>query len=110
MYIYSDVRANLVYVETEEQWQTLTVTDADGKKVECPVLYVRKSENGYKAALDAAALDVWSLERPTLYWMDTGKERVRFGHMSLGTFQAEKVLLNEKPVYLRGYIRVTTRI
>ena len=105
MYIYSDVRANLVYVETEEQWQTLTVTDADGKKVECPVLYVRKGESGYKAALDAAALDVWSLERPTLYWMDTGKERVRFGHMSLGTFQAEKVLLNEKPVYLRGYIR-----
>lgn len=105
MYIYSDVKADLLYVETEAKCDSFSVTDLTGRQMACPVLYTRPTEAGYKAVLDASGLEEWNLERPVLYQISNGTEQVRFGHTTLETFQASKVLFNGTPIYLRGYIR-----
>lgn len=105
MYIYSDIAANLLYVETSARCHRFEITDQDGRQVSCPVLYTMETQNGYKAALDASNLAVWSLEVPTLYRISDGTEAVQFGHTSLHTFQASAILFNNSPIYLRGYIR-----
>lgn len=105
MYIYSDIKANLLYVETADAYESFNVLNQNGCSVECPVLYTKRIENGYRAVLEASNLIPWNLETPRLYHLSCGDETVRFGHTSLRTFQASTVLLNETPVYLRGYIR-----
>lgn len=105
MYIYSDIKAELLYVETEAVYEHFDVLDQSGSKVNCPVLYTRRLERGYRTVLDASNLLPWNLEKPVLYQISAGGETARFGHTSLRTFQASAVLLNETPIYLRGYIR-----
>lgn len=105
MYVYSDTKANLLYVETVDACKCFDIQSQDGSRVECPILYSRQIVGGYRTALDAANLLPWNLEKPILYQISAGGETIRFGHTSLRTFQASTVLLNETPVYLRGYIR-----
>ena len=105
MYVYSDVRAKILFVETACECGAFEITNLSGAKVDCPVLCSRKLEDGYKSVLDASALQPWSLDHPVLYWIEGGGEKVRFGHTALRTFQNSKVLLNDTPIYARGYIR-----
>ncbi len=108
MYIYSNVSAGLLYVETAEKTERFTVTGPDGEKAECPLLAVREKDGAYTAVLDASALTPWTPDTPALYDLAAGGETVRFGHTSLRTAGNKAVLLNDRPIYLRGYIRGIT--
>lgn len=105
MFLYSHISSNLLFIETEYQPKSIRVIDADGCEVNCPVLAVKESEGKYQSTLDASALTPWSVNEPVLYTLETETESVRFGHTQLRTVQNKAVLLNEKPIYLRGYIR-----
>ena len=105
MYLYSNVAAGLLYVKTEEPLKDYCVLDASGEAVRCPVLTVKEADSGWLATLDGFALEPWSPENPVLYTMQTEDETVRFGHCSLRPMQNRCILLNEAPIYLRGYIR-----
>lgn len=105
MYIYSDVTAGLVYVETAEPVKNARVYDRNGTEVACPILRSRQRGEGYITTLDATNLKIWSVNNPVLYTMECDGESARFGHTSIRTVQNKMILLNEKPIYLRGYIR-----
>lgn len=105
MYIYSNISANLLYVETAEPLGVYHVVDKNGNEVKCPVLRSTEENGKYTATLDASALEAWSVNTPTLYTLQTETETVRFGHTQIYTLQNKMILLNEKPIYLRGYIR-----
>lgn len=81
------------------------IKDSDGKDVRCPVIKNEAHDNKYILTLDASALKEWSVNDPILYEFEVKNERLRFGHMSLRSFQNKQVLLNDTPIYLRGYIR-----
>ena len=105
MYIYSNVTAGLLYVETSAPINTYRVTDAEGKEISCPKLSCKEKDNGYITTFDASELELWSTNHPVLYTLEADGESARFGHCALRTLQQKMVLLNEKPIYLRGYIR-----
>lgn len=105
MYIYSNVTADLLYVETAAPIKSCCVRDAEGKEVNCPLLSCKKKGDVYVNTLDAAELKKWSVNTPVLYTLEADGESVRFGHTAIRTLQQKMVLLNEKPIYLRGYIR-----
>ncbi len=105
MYIYSNISAALLYVETPEPLDSYCICDAEGKSVDCPMLISKKKDGVYVTTFDASALKPWSVQDPVLYTIEANGETVRFGHTTVGTMQNKAVLLNEKPIYLRGYIR-----
>ena len=105
MYIYSNTGAGLLFVKTDKALGDYRVLDARGQSVDCPVLAVRQEQAGYVTTLDAKNLSCWSVDAPVLYTLETEEERLRFGHMSLRSFQNKQILLNDSPVYLRGFIR-----
>ncbi len=105
MYIYSNVTAGLLYVETDAPINDYCVTDIKGNPVECPKMSCKKKGEGYITTLDAENLELWSDNHPVLYNLEADGETVRFGHTAIRTLQQKMVLLNEKPIYLRGYIR-----
>lgn len=105
MYIHSNISANLLYVETETIPQVCRVADLEGREIACPVLGTKPKGDGFVTILDASALETWSVEKPTLYTLTCDGETERFGHTALRTFENKTVLLNEKSIYLRGYIR-----
>lgn len=105
MYIYSNTSANLLYVETAEPLGTFTVYDGAKNAVDCPVLSSAQFDGGFRATLDASNLELWTLDKPTLYTLEANGESVRFGHSSLRAMQNKMLLLNDIPVYMRGYIR-----
>ena len=105
MFIYSNLSANLLYVETQYAPKSILISNAEGGNVECAVMRTEKKEGAFLTILDATGLTPWSVESPELYTLQTEKESVRFGHTALRTVQNKAVLLNETPIYLRGYIR-----
>ena len=105
MYIYSNVSAGLLYVRSQEPLGDYSVLDAGENGVDCPLLTVKKLDEGFLATLDASSLTPWSVDAPVLYTFKTEKEAIRFGHCSLEPMQNRSILLNGSPVYLRGYIR-----
>lgn len=105
MYIYSNVTARLLYVETSAPISAYRIIDADSKEIFCPKLSCKENGNGYITIFDASELELWSTNHPVLYTLEANSESARFGHCSLRTLQQKMVLLNEKPIYLRGYIR-----
>lgn len=105
MYIYSNTSANLLYVETSAPLTDFTICDKDGAAVSCPVMSSAPHGDGFRATLDASALELWTLDKPTLYTLTAGGESVRFGHSSLRAVQNKMLLLNDAPIYMRGYIR-----
>ena len=105
MYLYSNISAGLLYVQTEQPLKDYRVLDARGQEVRCPLLSVKPWEDGFRSCLDASLLRPWSVESPVLYTLEAEGQAIRFGHCSLETMQNRFVLLNGKPVYLRGYIR-----
>ena len=105
MYIYSNISAGLLYVETDAPIGSYRVIDSHGDPVDCPIMGCSKKGDGYVTIFDASALEQWSDVHPVLYDLEVDGETVRFGHTSIRTFQQKMVLLNEKPVFLRGYIR-----
>lgn len=105
MYLYSNISAGLLYVQTEQPLKDYRVLDARGQEVRCPLLSVKPWEDGFRSCLDASLLRPWSVESPVLYTLEAEGQTIRFGHCALETMQNRFVLLNGKPVYLRGYIR-----
>ena len=106
MYIYSNVAARQVVIENPAELDGICIKDAAGQAVECPLLKsIRRDDGVFVYALDASNLAFWSPDSPTLYWLEAGGEKVRFGYCAMRTFQNKEILLNEKPVFLRGYIR-----
>jgi len=105
MYIYSNTSAGLLFVVTPKPLGEFTIRDSANNVVSCPVLGSAPCEDGYRTTLDASALELWTLEKPTLYTIEADGETVRFGHSSLRTVQNKMILFNDAPIYLRGYIR-----
>lgn len=105
MYLYSNVSAGLLYVRSAQPLTEYSVSDAKGNSVHCPLLTVKPVDGEFLSTLDAALLQPWSVENPVLYTLKTEEETIRFGHSSLQPMQNRFILLNGKPVYLRGYIR-----
>lgn len=105
MYLYSNVTAGLLYVQTEQPLTDYRVLDSTKREVACPLLTVKPVEDGFLATLDASLLQPWSVESPVLYTLQTVEESVRFGYSSLEPMQNRCILLNGSPIYLRGYIR-----
>ena len=105
MYIYSNVTAGLLYVETAAPLDSYRISDVNGNEVNCPKLRCKQKDGGYVTTLDASELEAWSVNTPVLYTLEAEGETVRFGHTQIRTLQNKMILLNEKPVYLRGYIR-----
>lgn len=105
MYIYSNVSAGLLYVCSPEPLGDYSVLDIGENRVDCPLLTVKKLDEGFLSTLDASSLTPWSVDAPVLYTFKTEKEVIRFGHSSLEPMQNRSILLNGSPVYLRGYIR-----
>lgn len=105
MYLYSNISAALLFVETATPLETYAIYDAEGKEVSCPKLRCEQKEDVFVTTLDATALKPWSVNHPVLYTLEAAGKSVRFGHTSISTIQNKMILLNEKPIYLRGYIR-----
>lgn len=105
MFIYSNTAAGLLFVQTEQAVDSFRVLDAQGAEVACPVLCTKAQDGKWLTTLNAENLQCWSVDAPVLYTLEAGGESVRFGHMSLRSFQNKQVLLNDTPVYLRGFIR-----
>lgn len=105
LYVYSNVSAGLLYVETPEPLDSYCICDGEGKAVDCPLLISKPCENGFVTTFDASALTPWAVHEPVLYTIEANGEIVRFGHTEIKTMQNKMILLNEKPIYLRGYIR-----
>lgn len=105
MYIHSNISANLLYVHTQTIPQVCRVADLAGQEISCPVLGTKPEGSGFLTILDASALEQWSVDHPVLYTITCDGETEQFGHTAIRTFENKAVLLNEKPIYLRGYIR-----
>ncbi len=108
MYIYSNTAAGLLFVKSDKEPCDYIITNAENAPIDCQLLASKKQEDGYLLTLDASNLECWSVDNPVLYTLTAGEESQRFGHMSLRTFQNKEVLLNDSPVYLRGFIRGIT--
>ena len=80
MYIYSNISAKLLYVETDAPLGSYRVLDQAGKEIACPVLRTQAEAGKYTATLDASFLAPWSVNEPNLYTLETETEAVRFGH------------------------------
>lgn len=91
-----------IYVVSLECKSVSLTLDSSAK----PLPVVAQSSDG--AVFDAADLDVWSPEHPTLYDLrvsiDGEEEKIKFGFRSLSSC-GKKITLNSKPYYFRGYIR-----
>ena len=105
MFIYSNTAAGLLFVKTDKAIENYQILDAQGAAVDCPMLASRREGESWVATLDAKALQCWNVDSPVLYTMEADGQQVRFGHMSIRSFQNKQVLLNDAPVFLRGYIR-----
>lgn len=105
MYIYSNVAAQQLIVECSYEVPAFSIKDAAGNSVSCPVIKQVKTAEGFQYILDAAKLSLWSPNTPVLHTIDTANETERFGYCTMRTFKNTEILLNEKPVFLRGYIR-----
>ena len=108
MYIYSNTSAGLLFVETAQPAKALQVLDSTGAEVSCPILRTVQKGDVWQATLDAENLAFWSVDTPVLYTMVCDGERQTFGHVSIRSFQNKQVLLNDSPIYMRGYIRGIT--
>lgn len=115
MYIYSNTSAGLLYVETERPFCEYHVYDAEGCEASCPMLDQKLIDSLYRTRLDAGKLQLWSVDHPALYTLvlpsnneDGSDDRSVFGHCSLRADQNRCVLMNDAPIYLRGFIRGIT--
>ncbi len=105
MYIYSNTASALLFVKTQKPLGDYRILDKDGNAVACPLLRSLPEADGWTATLDAKNLTCWYPDSPVLYTLEAEGQSQRFGHMSLRSFQNKMVLLNDAPVFLRGYIR-----
>ncbi len=105
MFIYSNTAANLLFVETTQKPEKLTVTDLSGNVTPCATLGTAEKEGGFVTTLDASNLKKWSIDEPNLYTAYCEDGEQVFGYSSIRTFQNKQVLLNDAPIYLRGFIR-----
>ncbi len=108
LFLYS--RGELLFLETESPVTQISITTPEGGAVEYDVLRQGRHENGrYVLTIDAAGLIPWSPVNPQLYELRCNdSEAVRFGHCEITTNGNEQILINGRPIYLRGYIRGIT--
>lgn len=105
MYIYSDTAAEMLFVESSSELGNYSINDSQGNCVPCQLLKGGQCGDVWKYAFDASSLEKWSPSNPKLYTFTGCGETVRFGYSTLRPFQNKELLLNGKPVFLRGYIR-----
>lgn len=105
MFVYSDTAAKLLFVRSENEIKEYRINDSQGQKVVCPILSSVQQGNEWLATFDAKNLQSWSVDSPVLYTLEADGVCLRFGHMSIHRFQNKHILLNDAPIYLRGYIR-----
>ena len=77
MFIYSKVSAGLLFIENEVRLDAITILDASGTEVKCPLLSAEEFDGGIRYMLDARGLKPWSPDAPVLYTVAQGN--VRFG-------------------------------
>ncbi len=105
MFIYSNTAANLLFVETSSSCTEVVVKDFSGNEISCPQLCKKESGDKITFTLDASNLKKWSIDEPNLYIAACEEGEQVFGYSSIRTFQNKQVLLNDAPIYLRGFIR-----
>ncbi|MFA6929265.1 MAG: glycoside hydrolase family 2 TIM barrel-domain containing protein [Lentisphaeria bacterium] len=105
VFLYS--RGELIFLETEHPVTQIGITTLDTSVAEYDVLQQGRLENGrYRLTIDAAGLKAWSPENPQLYELRCNDSApFRFGHCEISTLGNQQILINNKPRYLRGYIR-----
>ena len=105
MFIYSNTAANLLFVETSLNCTEVAIKDFSGNEVSCPLLCKKAGDDKITFTLDASNLKKWSIDEPNLYTACCECGEQVFGYSSIRTFQNKQVLLNDAPIYLRGFIR-----
>ncbi|MBR7108329.1 MAG: hypothetical protein IKC89_07950 [Lentisphaeria bacterium] len=105
IYIQSDVSAKLLTIESSKALINPAVSDCSGNRINTPLLKESENNGIFTTVLDAAELECWSPNHPVLYNFTATGIIERFGFCELETLDNRAVLLNGKPVFLRGYIR-----
>lgn len=105
MYVNCDTRNHFLTL-SGIKGEEFTISDRCGNKKDTPVLRKKVLDDGtLELLLEASLLELWTLESPVLYTLEADGEKIRFGFSSLGTMENKCILLNDAPIYLRGYIR-----
>ncbi len=105
MFIYSNTAANLLFVEAGAKCKEIIIKDFANNEICCPLLCKKEGEDKVTFTLDASNLKKWSIDEPNLYIAASIDGEQVFGYCSIRTFQNKQVLLNDAPIYLRGFIR-----
>ena len=107
MYFRNDTDNKLIEIHTEsaDPVSQVKVTDAAGTSFELTILRSESRQDGTVLLADASQLKLWTPDHPVLYTIYVGKQSCRFGFSSFKAESNKTVLLNGKPIYLRGYIR-----
>ncbi len=105
LFVYS--QGNLLFLKSEQPVKQICISSLGGDAVDYDVLQQERGQDEqYLLTIDAAKLIPWSPEQPQLYELRCNDaETIRFGHCQMTTFGNERILLNGKAIYLRGYIR-----
>lgn len=106
IYIHSNTGAGILLADSEVKLNQIRILDRAGHEVPCAMFREQHLENGsFRYWFDASHLSRWTPDTPVLYELDADAEKVRFGYMELAPEGNRALLLNGRPVYLRGYIR-----
>lgn len=103
--IFSNVARRAVMIRSSKRIKNTVIRDNAGKKVNAPLIKQTELPTGeILTELDASDLEAWSPSSPTLYVLQADGQCVRFGYGDLRP-EADRVLVNGRPFYFRGYIR-----
>lgn len=108
IFIESDVQKEILLIHSREALDELCVEELDGTVIRTHILkrYTTK-DNVLVIVLDASEFRLWSPENPFLYKLKSNIGDCIFGYSEIKT-NLNCVYLNQKPIYLRGYIRGIT--
>jgi hypothetical protein len=105
LFVYS--QGDLLFLRSGQPVKQVCISSIAGDAVDYDVLQQGRDQDGqYLLTIDASKLIPWSPAQPQLYELRCNDaEALRFGHCQLTTFGNERIFLNGKAIYLRGYIR-----
>ncbi|MDD5729361.1 MAG: glycoside hydrolase family 2 TIM barrel-domain containing protein, partial [Victivallales bacterium] len=87
------------------QGASVKITSMNGEIVRLPIISrLAFSDNMIKVIYNAETLDMWTPAEPIRYCLDTGGRKICFGYGDITT-RSNKIFVNGKPFYFRGYIR-----
>ncbi|MBQ6472464.1 MAG: hypothetical protein IJJ33_10805 [Victivallales bacterium] len=101
--------AGILFADSPVRLGNPCIEDRLGKPTGAALLAVRPQGEGmFRHIFDASGLCAWSPDHPVLYVLKSDEGTVRFGYCELRPFGNQALLLNGRPVYMRGYIRGIT--